>query len=371
MRKAGESKYVALKKVVCSMVWVDTLEQISLFMVRPRMQATLLIASIALMAGMTYYYAYYVPVVLESTKDLIPITPNTIKKWGADPTVVKTGMRIINFPEFNVLTRHFVCDAILWFDFDPSLVSLDTLAKFSFDRGTLLKISAPSTNIIGERVFAKYTIRLEFTSPLNYARFPFDDHRINIALTNIYLSPKDIVFDANRLGFDLSGDMLEWYPMELSVQAGYTEISLDKTDASKAVRYPQVVFSIDFRRIGIKQLLVIFLPLFAIFFTALLTFCFDPNDSLRTMIGASSGAISAMIGYRFVMQEMSPKIGYFLFSDYIFIIFMVLEGLQFFLVIVMAMHLDKKRLLNIIRGMYIVFVYVVLIGAWYRLITQS
>ena len=99
---------------------------------------------------------------LEQWPEVESIVPDKIKEWGGEPVTVEVGLYINNWHTFEVETNDFVVDGVIWFQFDPALISLDTVGKFSFERGELIEKSDPSTKLIEKKLFAEYKIRLRF-----------------------------------------------------------------------------------------------------------------------------------------------------------------------------------------------------------------
>src|SRR3990167_4061618 len=59
---------------------------------------------------------------------------NPFKRASLRSTVViKTGLMIKNFSQFNVMKNNFVMDGVIWFEFNPHLVSIEKIENFSFE----------------------------------------------------------------------------------------------------------------------------------------------------------------------------------------------------------------------------------------------
>ena len=125
---------------------------------------------------------------------IVSLTPQRIINFGGSPTFVRVGMYIRDFPKFDMVDGRFIADITVWFRFDPRLVSLDRIGKFSFERATVIHKSQPVTRIEGTKLVAQYNMRVDFNTQLNYRNFPLDDHRLNFTLTHYFLSPSDIIF---------------------------------------------------------------------------------------------------------------------------------------------------------------------------------
>ncbi len=307
---------------------------------------------------------------IEPSPQLLPITPKKMQEWGGEPAKVKVGMHIVNFPEFDIINNRIVLDGIVWFEFDPALISLDTIGKFSFEKGKLEKRSEPDTKLIEGKLFAEYKIRLHFTTNLSYKYFPLDAHRIYVALVNSSVFPSEMIFESYKPGFSLSKNIFiaEWTNIDHDVRTGYAEAQLDIHDPRKVVRIPKVVFEIDFRRSGIRQTLLILFPLFLIFFIGLFSFAFDPAKDPSYIITLASGSVTSMIAYRFVIQGMSPESGYFMLSDHVFTLFLLFAFIEFIIAILIIRRGKITRQWAVLRGIIFLLFHLLLVGTWYYLL---
>lgn len=336
--------------------------------VSPRYQilGMVIIALSAFMLAIYPYIRYYP---LENSIPIMPITPEKIREWGAVPTRVKTGLYINNFPSLDFVNNNFVFDGILWFEFDPALISLNTVSKFSFDKGEILSISEPYTQLTGNKFFARYMLRVNFKTDLNYTLFPFDDHRVDIILVNRSIDPSEMIFSSYSPYFETapSAQFSGWYLYDLLVNTGYYESILDRSGIQKAVAQPRVVFSLCLRRHGTRNILLILLPLFIIYFISLFSFAFDPEKNPGTIFSLASAGVTGLLSYRFVIEGMSPKVGYFVLSDKIFILFL-LSALFEFAFAAMLVSIGKLTpYLSILRGLAYIAINTIFLIAWYYL----
>lgn len=306
---------------------------------------------------------------LEKFPEIKSVTPEKIKEWGGDPVVVDVGMYISNWVEFKIVENDFIFDGVIWFQFDPAVISLDTIGKFAFEKGEILKKSEPDTKLIEGRLFAEYKIRLKFTTTLSNQFFPLDDHRIYITMTNTFVSPAEMIFRSFQSDFVMSSkiEIPGWRNVDRAVRAGYEEERYDKFDDRKVVRYPSVLFALDFARSGIRLILLIFLPVFLIFFISLFWFGFEPKDS-RSIMMLTTSAITSLIAYRFVIQGLSPGGGYFLLSDHIFTFFLAMSFISFVLSLLWISYGKMNTWYIIVRGSIFIIFHLSVIGAWYYLL---
>ena len=255
------------------------------------------------------------------------ITLEKKKEFGGAPAVVRVGLTISEFRVFKMAQNEFVFDGVLWFKFDPSHISLATLGQFSFDRGEIIYQSKPTTFLQNGNLFARYDIQVKFLTPLSYREFPLDDHQIVIALTYKNLSPSDLTFVVRDGDFVLIPNMesVGWGEYEHFAEAGYLSVGYSETDPDQKLNYPSVLFTIDYGRQGnVRNSMIILFPMLLLFFISLFSLILDREKWFTTVISLPTQTIAGLVGYRFVMEAMSPTVGYFMYSDYFFFLFLAL-----------------------------------------------
>ena len=270
------------------------------------------------------------------SEDQVPsveaITLNMRKQFRDLSAKVRTGLYIKNFPTFEFTQNHFVVDALIWFEFNKNELMLKTVEKFSFENSTMRSKSAPHVSINGDNILAKYDITFDVKTNLDFKRFPLDDHRLSMVLTNEFVSPAEMYFDddADAVSFTIADDIFlsNWSVYSRNTIPGYSSISIDEHHTNRRSSHPKVAFTADFAKNGINRILIIFVPLFAAMFFALFTFLMSFNNhSGKTTLAVT--AITALLGYRFVLQQMSPPVGYFTITDKIYLFFLIFSLLIF------------------------------------------
>ncbi len=255
--------------------------------------------------------------------ELLPLVPKTIGKMGY-PEFITVGLYIKDFTEFAMHTNEFEFSGIVWFIVDPSKVSLDTLGTFTFERGRILSRSEPMTRILDDKLLVRYDVRVSFKTNLNFAQFPFDSHRLSIILDNNNVSPGEVAFVSSYNELTLSPEVkiTGWDLKSTRVSTGYSMAQLSRGVQETDVAHPRVIFSLEYVHSGIRQSMLIIFPLMLIFFMSLFSFSID-NKYYKSITAISSGAVTAMLAYRFVIERLSPQVGYFTQTDYIFFVFLI------------------------------------------------
>lgn len=271
-----------------------------------------------MLIGLWYYFSTFTA--FEPSPRLFHFTPVAIKKFGGQPSYIDVGLQISQFEQFDIIGNKFLFKGTLWFMVDPGLVSLATLGKFEFERGEIVKMSPPETHIVQNRLMVRYPIQVKFSSPINYKRFPLDSHRIYLVFIHPKLSPEEAIFEAREQAVKLESMVTPgWKIIDVDVDSGYIENILNEQDPSSNDYYPSVIFSFDVKRSSMKSMLAIFLPLLFIFYVMLFSLSMTSRRIQLTSVG-----VTATITYRFVIDNLSPPSGYFMISDYLFFLFLII-----------------------------------------------
>ncbi len=341
------------------------------YIVSPPIQLALILISSFLIVGLAYgpIRKFFSD---EPSPQLLPITPAKLKEWGGEPIMVNVGLHIRNFPEFSFVKNTFVVDGILWFEFDPALISLETVSKFSFDKVDIIQRSEPYTKLIDDKFFARYDIRLKFSMNLNYEFFPFDDHRMYVTLINRFVPPNEVMFKSNETNFTISKAVAAsgWEIEDRAARVGFAQDELEDYSPQKTVLYPKVVFSIDFRRSGIRYILLIVLPLIIIFFMGLYSFAFDPKKQASMISGLAIGGITSLLSYRFVVEQLTPQVGYFVLSDYIFMVLLSFALIEVILGLAIVNYGKLDKFFIIMRGLLLITFHSLFFYTWYYFLRQ-
>lgn len=283
-------------------------------------------ASVLIIAGyfkMQHFRIFDEPIYYE------PLTPQKLKEFGGAPEFINVGLCIDRFQEFDVTKNRFQMNGSLWFEFEAGAVSLDTLEKFSFDRGTILYRSEPDTSLVGTRLIVRYLVRVAFNAGLVFKDFPFDHHRVNIVLTHPFLSPEEVIFDTKATDFVYRGGLTTfgWHMMGRSVKSGFTVANLTEDSKPRQILQPVAGFSIDVERYGVRYSLAILLPILMIHFLMFFSLSVETGPSVTIALGGITGTLA----YRYVIEQLSPLTGKLMLSDHFFFLFLTSSLIIFLL----------------------------------------
>lgn len=269
-----------------------------------------------------FFYAY------DAAPPYNVINPMKYYDLGAFAKPIEVGLHIDQYENFNLSDNDFTFSGKLWFIADPGTISLDTLGKFTFAFGDILSKSPPRTRLVDGKIFAQYSIRVRHISTLALEDFPMDSHRIYIQLQNQYITPNEFLFSATLSHFiaHTNSEIFGWKQRDLSVKSGYIVDEVDVFNKERSSEYPTIIFFLDFMRTSVQQIITIFLPLLLILYVIL--FCFSIREN-STSVSLAAGSVTGILAYKFVIANLSPKVGYFMLSDYIFFLFLATSILVF------------------------------------------
>ena len=303
---------------------------------------------------------------LDAKPIITPITPSSSKKFGGSPSVIKVGLYITQFQKFDIVANDFSFNGVIWFEFHQGAISLDTLKKFTIEKGTILKRSEADTQILDDKLLVKYNVTVKFTSTLNYQDFPFDSHELFIYLSQPTITPSEVTFESSLKDLQVTPEASThgWQLIDKNVIAGYRTAELDRYHEERTINYPGVVFALKYRRYGIRFVILITLPIMFMFYVAMFSFSIASESP---SISIAVGSITAILAYRFVIEQLSPETGYFLVSDYLFFMFLfgvlivfIFNILENFIVVGFSLTVKKITLLSLYAIITLTTLYIVI-----------
>jgi len=238
--------------------------------------------------------------------------------------------------------------------FDAKKVDLQTIQKFTLERGEILSKSDPIISPEPNNMtLAQFTIRARFKTDLNYRAFPLDDHMVHIIISNPYLSADMVTLETDSENFTVTKDVcIPNYKLErITARAGHIQSTINIGHTTQTNVTPRALFSLACNRIDIRHFLNIFLPLLLIFFFTLFAFSFDSHEHETTIPTLAAAGVPALLAYRFVIEATTPDVSYFILSDYLFFLFLFLV-FMIFIIIVEALHASERIKKMIIALLY-------------------
>ncbi len=265
------------------------------------------------------YVAVFNPTPVEQFVLISPLTPAKIEESRSLPSIVQVGLSINHFKHFDIMNNIFSIEGAIWFEYDPSHISLDTISKFSFEKAEIKYLSTAKTRMVGKNVLARFDFVLEFIPELAYMLFPLDDHLISLVVVNKDVSLHQMILNSDRSKL-IADDVEEfgWSQYYKSVHIGYESEVLNNSDQKNLLEFPAIQFSLYYSRISLKYAITLLLPMLVFLVINILSFSFDPEKNFSSIMVANGASLSGLIGFRFVIESMAPKVSYFMISDFYF-----------------------------------------------------
>ena len=301
------------------------------------------------------------------------IIPQMVSKTLSTFFIIKTGFILQSVPVVELEERKFEVAGLLWFEYDPDRLSLDIIDKFSFSGGEILFKSPPDIKLSNGLLLVKYLVKVRFSSELDYAMFPFDDHRIYFTLTNLSLFPSETIYQISESDFVVSPQIMipgGWDYKNKSVVYGETPVLQNKMGFKE--KHPQVTFMLELQKNGLGVVLTIIIPLLIMFYISLISIIqtylssLRKDESLHWTYSTAIGNMAAILAYRFVIQSLAPKVSYLTISDYLYI-YVLIVSLISFIFPLLAFYFDSKYLKVVVMGLTLFF-NVALVSLFYYLL---
>lgn len=301
----------------------------------------------------------------DKSPPISPLTPSIIEEFTSKPKSVRMGLTVNDFSEFNTRENKFTFSGLIWFYYDPNVFPKDLIEQFSFNKGEILEKKIAYNYLIGEKLMTGYNISVKFRTDLYYGYFPFEDHRIYIVLDNLAVSTKEMIFRISQSDFIVEQKYISgWYYSNHDVQEGYYVTQLGTLGKTKETQHPRIIFQIDYLHYSVRFILMVFLPLLLVFYLGLFSFCLDREKYYGVLVASSQANIAGLFAYRFVLENIAPKVAYLTISDYIFFLFLISSFIVFIIHVSPYFSVFKKKIISIGLQLMVIGTFFYLFTSW-------
>lgn len=276
------------------------------------------------------------------------------------PNTVKVGLNIQNFLGFEIVQNQFIIDGNIWFIFDPRVISQESVAQFTFNKGEIIERSEPFVQKMSDgSVMLRYDIKVKFSANLVYKYFPLDVHRLYIVLNNKHLDAHSVEFYMHENNFVVSNTLYipGWHVEERHLKNGYASWAMSN-DESELFKYPRIVLALDLVPSTMRDYIFIMLPLLIILLLSLGAFALNLKTHFGSMLSITTTGIGALLTYRYVIEGIAPQVSYYLLSDHIFSLFLLFLFFLFFIEVFYKEKIDPYR------GAAVTIIYMLLGVCW-------
>lgn len=300
------------------------------------------------------YYSLHYFHVCEKRDDLLFNLPTNGQQLGTQSTPIEVGFVVENFEKFNVKEDIFEVKGNIWFKFNHNHIPLEKLNNFSFDNGKIIQISTPKIKLINnQQLFVYYDVSILFNSLLNHRLFPFTDHSIYLMLRLDQFSSHEIKFISgkNNLKIYKNTSSEGWKLVDYKIEAGYITRYLNQFNSQEAINYPRAIFTFSFEKPGSRKAFLIFGPMMMIFFLALIALI-TPSHHSNIALNIAIGSLSALLLHRLLIESLSPLVGYFTLTDYLYLYFL---GTIFIILLLCTQDSNSASIIKIKQFLYYFF----------------
>src|SRR3990167_9388915 len=197
--------------------------------------------------------------------ELIHFTPFRRSEL-ASVVPIQTGLFIKNFSQFDLVTNSFSMEAVIWFEFNESLISLKNIENFYIENTTDFDKSEPEIRKENNQIFVKYNIKADFSTRLNQSFYPLINHVLYITLGNENLNTNEAVFQTQESSFCWAPKLNtpSWEIVGKKTESGYDELLFNVGVEQQKISHPRVVYSLELKLSGYRLTALIFIPIFLI-----------------------------------------------------------------------------------------------------------
>lgn len=235
--------------------------------------------------------------------------PATAGATSSNPVHVQVGVWLVNIEKMDLPASSYRMDFYLWFKFNPSEVSLDTVRNFEFINGQPTKYEVDANNSTG---YLEYRVKGDFITSFDFTRYPFESHDLPVELEHKQLNMSALVYEA-----DVEGSAIEPTATVAGWNLGGFGTAITEHSYGGDV-YSRFVFSVTIARPMISSFIKSVLPVSVITAISLLAFFMSPqNFSQRIALAVTT--LLAATTFHLALLSGIPPTGYLTFADRIMI----------------------------------------------------
>lgn len=252
-----------------------------------------------------------------------------------DTPIVQTGIFIKDIPKIDINKNFVIINALVWFKFNNSVVHLDTLESFSFLNCINLEKKLVHLSIIQDETYVEYDIRLSFSNIFDHLYFPINDHRISIVMVHEKLTTHEMIYDVSgtAIQFDKNIKAEDMNVISGKVEAGYREKMNVAENHEKNTPYPAVLFCINLKKNGLKNIRLIIIPLVLIFWISSVVCLLAAIQPNQNYISTGISTLTLIMAYRYVIMQISPKVSYNTLTEKVYNLSLFFVFINFLLLI--------------------------------------
>lgn len=220
------------------------------------------------------------------------------------PAEVQVGVWLVNVEKVDLSASSYRLDFYLWFNYNPSEISLSEVQQFEFING------APSIYIVYSNEtqgYIEYRVRGDFITSFDFSRYPFETHGLAVKIEHKNFNVNSLVYEQDPTSdIDPEASVAGWNLG--SFQTLITDHSYgDET-------FSRFVFSVNLGRPLLSSAIKTVVPLAVITTISLLAFFMAPQNFAQRITLAVTTLLSATAFHLSLISGIPPT-GYLTFAD--------------------------------------------------------
>ena len=229
----------------------------------------------------------------------------TLKTANAASAVeVEVGIWLVNVEKVDLAASSFKLDFYLWFNFDPSEISLSEVKEFEFINGAPAKYEIA---VDEEEGYLEYRVRGDFIKTFDFAQYPFENQKLPVQLEHKFLDSTQLVYISDPTStIDPEATVAGW-------DIASFETSIDEHSYGSEA-YSRFVSNVVLQRPTLSAFIKSVLPISVITTIALLAFFISPNNFAQR-IGLGVTTLLSATAFHLSLVNGIPPTGYLTFAD--------------------------------------------------------
>ena len=247
-------------------------------------------------------------------------------------TEVEVGIWLVNVEKVDLAASSFKLDFYLWFNFDPSEISLIEIKEFEFINGAPTKYEIAAD---ADEGYLEYRVRGDFIKTFDFTSYPFENQDLSIQLEHKYLNSSQLLYISESATIDPEATVTGWNIVNF-------ETIIDEHSYG-AESYSRFNSKLILERPIVSAFIKSVLPISVITTIALLAFFISPNNFAQR-IGLGVTTLLSATAFHLSLVNGIPPTGYLTFADRMMIGIYVLFLYNLSVSVYIMRLVDKKKL---------------------------
>ena len=249
-------------------------------------------------------------------------------------TQIEVGIWLVNVEKVDLAASSFKLDFYLWFNFDPSQISLSDVKEFEFINGAPTKYEIAAD----EKGYLEYRVRGDFIKTFDFTQYPFENQELIVQLEHKFLDSTQLLYSSDASStIDPEATVTGWDIIRF-------ETSIDKHSYGSEA-YSRFVSKVILQRPTISAFIKSVLPISVITAIALLAFFISPNNFAQR-IGLGVTTLLSATAFHLSLVNGIPPTGYLTFADRMMIGIYAIFLYNLSVSVYIMRLVDKKKMEN-------------------------